>query len=147
MLLGWQFERYHIPRKPGEREYMCEMRLWVRYIQRQKLFIQTISNPLSFLSPYHHHYNPLSLSLSRPPANLVHSLDLLALHNPIRLPLAQLLRAVVVVGVQRRIEEVAHIRHDSACSAQLSQGAGAGAAERGRKGAGFDELVVLVGLG
>jgi hypothetical protein len=77
----------------------------------------------------------------------VHSLDLLALHNPIRLPLAQLLRAVVVVSVQRRIEEVAHIRHHRARGAQLSQGAGAGAAERGREGAGFDELGGLVGLG
>jgi hypothetical protein len=73
----------------------------------------------------------------------VHSLHLLAAHNSIRLPLAQPLWAVVVVSVQRRIEEVAHIRHHSACSTQLSQGAGAGAAERGREGAGFDELVVL----
>jgi hypothetical protein len=117
---------------------MCEMRSWVGYIQRQNYSFQLDQTP-----PDHHHYNPLCHS----PANLVHSLDLLAVHNRIRLPLAQLLRAVVVVGVQRRIEEVAHIRHHSACNAQISHGAGAGAAKRGWEGAGLDELVVLVGLG
>jgi hypothetical protein len=71
---------------------------------------------------------------------LVRNDNILAVHNTVRLPLAQLLRAVIVVSVQRGVEEVAHVGNDGARLAQLSQGAGAGAAERGWEGAGLDEL-------
>ena len=60
--------------------------------------------------------------------------------DAIRLLLAQFLRAAPVIGIQCRVEEIAHVVYDWAGTAEFGECAGTVAAEGRRKGAGFDEL-------
>lgn len=68
----------------------------------------------------------------------VHTDRVLIAQNAVRDALAQRDVAALVVGVQRRVEEVAHVVDDGTGDGELGECAGAVAAERGGEGAGFD---------
>jgi hypothetical protein len=74
---------------------------------------------------------------SATPSSVRHN-SLLITHNSIRLLLAQFLRASPVTGIDRCVEEIAHVVDNGTCLTEFSERAGSFSAECGGEGAGFD---------